>query len=106
MAKKKKSLDVGDEEQVQDNKDKMGLAREREVEEFKAILQTREGRAFVWRVLCRCGVYCTPVIHELETFVAIGKQDLGHWLIIEVFTSDPKAYTMMRQEAEERDNDG
>ncbi len=102
----KKPIDVGDEKQVKELKTKLELAREREIGEFRAILETEAGRAFVWRILEKCKIYDTSVVHELATFVALGEKNIGSWLINEVFTSDLGAFTLMMQEHQERMRDG
>lgn len=101
---KKRHLDVGNENHVKERKTVLELKREREVEELKQILDTYGGRALIWRVLSRCGIYRSPVTHPQETFRQMGHQDIGRWLLEEVFTSDKNAYTVIRQEGEERDS--
>jgi hypothetical protein len=99
-----KKVDVGDAKQVEEAKTKVQIAREREIHELKEILETYRGRALVWRILAMCGLQLAPP----NDFMArhIGRQDIGRELLQEVFTSAPNVYTVMRQEAEERDDDG
>ena len=99
----KKSLDVGDPKQVKERKVELDLVREREIEEFRVILETEAGRAFVWRILSYCRMFERPVTHELETFRQLGHGDVGQWLLNEVFTSDIEAFTLMMSEAQERE---
>jgi hypothetical protein len=107
MARKKKaSVDVGDEKQVQGHETRTQLAREREIYELRELLGTYGGRAFVWRMLVECKMYRAPAIHPQEGFVDIGQQNVGRWLTNEVFTSDPEAYTLMWREAQEREKNG
>ena len=49
--------DVGDPKQVKAKKSKHQLAREQEIADLHAILQTYGGRAFIWRVLEQCELY-------------------------------------------------
>ena len=53
-----------------------------------------------------CGIYDAPPTHPQDTFRAVGRQDVGRWLIREVFTSDPSAYILMWQESEDRKLEG
>ena len=101
----KKPLDVGDEKQVKERKVKIDLVREREVGEFRVILETEAGRAFVWRILSYCHVFDRPITDSLETFRQLGHGDVGQWLLNEVFTSDIGAFTLMMQEDQERKKD-
>lgn len=103
--KKYVSLDVGDARQVDAAKTKVQIAREREIQELKEILETYGGRAFVWRILAECGLQRGVPMVTNEAFRDIGKKDVGQWLLNEVFTSVPNVYILMRQEAQERDDD-
>ena len=105
MTKPKKPLDAGDPKQVKDREVAASLAREREVEEFRVILSTVAGRAFVWRMLSYCRVFDRPVTDSLETFRQLGHGDVGQWLLNEVFTSDLGAFTLMMREDQERKKD-
>lgn len=94
--------DVGDEAQVKTKKKAYELENERDVAELYSILQKPAGRAVVWRVLSECGLYASAFGDANEVFRAEGKRDIGLWLVKEVFTSDPKAYSIMRNEADQR----
>ena len=100
-----KEADVGDEKQVEKRKTKKKLAREREIEGFRQVLDTYVGREFIWRAIAECGIYRAPPTHPQETFRAIGQQDIGRWLQTEVFTADGDAYKLMWEEAEERERE-
>ena len=104
----KKPLDVGDEKQVKERKTELDLVREREIEEFRVILKTEAGRAFVWRALSYCKIMHRPATDPnggFETFRQLGHGDIGQWLLNEVFTSDIGAFTLMMQEDQERKKD-
>ena len=102
----KKQRDVGDEAQVERDQAKAELAYERNVDDFRRVLATQEGRAIIWRMLSYCDLNSDPPTHPQDTFRFVGRQDVGRWLIKEVFTSDPGAYKLMWQEAEERELEG
>ncbi len=99
-------IDVGDADQVAVAETKAQIAREREVHELGEILDTYGGRALVWRVLAQCGLQRAIPADTNDAFRDIGKKDIGQWLLNEVFTSARDVYTLMRQEAQERDEDG
>lgn len=103
---KSQRADAGDERSVKEFKKVLKLQREREVEDFRRILATEYGRAFIWRLLLECGIFQAPATHELETFRQLGRKDIELWVINEVFTSDMKAFTLMMLEANERDSKG
>lgn len=100
--------DVGDERQVRVNFTKAQLARNQELEDLRAILETYGGRAYIWRILVNCGVKGDNVLgfdaeNMYWTSFHAGKRDLGIALEKEVFTTDQEAYTMMHKEAVSRD---
>jgi hypothetical protein len=94
--------DVGDEVEVKKETRAFKLEEQREQEEFRAVLQTPGGRATIWRILQECGLYSSAVGDATEVFRFEGRRDIGLWVMGEVFTSDPKAYTIMRNEADTR----
>ena len=99
----KKPFDTGDEKQVKERKNVHQLARDQEVEELRALLETYGGRSFVWRLLEQCGIYRAAVGDPHEILRGEGKRDIGLWAMDEVFTSDPEAYTIMRNEGKLRE---
>jgi len=106
MARKRgKQKDVGDDLQVVKNQEKQKLIREREVEEFRQILDTPGGRAFVWRALGECGIFHQSFGNGNDnTNFNEGKRKVGLWLYKEIFTSNPDAFILMTNEASARDN--
>jgi hypothetical protein len=94
--------DVGDEVEVKAKKKSWQLEEDRDNAELHAVLQEPVGRAVIWRILTECGVYKSAVGDATDIFRFEGKRDIGLWVMGQVFTSDPKAYTIMRNEADER----
>ena len=96
-------VDAGDEEQAVIRHQAYSLARQREAEGLHQILDTVAGREFIWRILEYSG--CESVA-PLETNALAryeGRRDVGMWIKNECFTSYPDSYSIMRQEAEERE---
>jgi hypothetical protein len=101
-----KTFDASNPNEVKKRKTKAQLKREREIEEFKQILSTYGGRAYVWRLLELCGVYRTSFTGNSTTFLNEGKRQIGLHVIEDIFASDPHAYAQIRIEAEERNKNG
>ena len=98
-------FDAGDQGKVSKRKSKAKLTAEREVADISAVLDTYEGRAFVWRLLEHSGMYETSFRGE-ETHrmaMAEGKRNFGIWLLNELLTIDPNYYIIIRNEAVSRD---
>lgn len=95
--------DVGDKKQVKEKKAVHQLAREKEVAELHGLLETYGGRAFLWRLLEKCGIYKASGNDPYDVFRGEGKRDIGLWALEEVFNANVEAYTMMRNEAVSRE---
>lgn len=99
------TFDMGDEDQVEEREKKIKLAQEREIEDLREVLATRVGRALVWRLLERCHIYHSAPLDLQEITRFEGGRDVGLWLWNECFTSNPNAYSIMQQEATDRERD-
>lgn len=80
------------------------IARPQEIENWKVVCSTAQGRAAVWRVLAECGVYSASFQgeHTHQTAYNEGKRAIGLWLLTELFTADSNVYRLMQQESEQR----
>lgn len=95
--------DRGDERVVKKYKKANRLLRETEIEELNAILATYGGRRLIWRMLSQCGLYSSAPLDPADTQRFEGKRDIGLWIIEEMFTASPNAYTLIRSDAAARD---
>ena len=66
------------------------------------ILNTPEGRRLIWRIMSRCQSFNSVKKFDNEhTYMAIGAQDLGHWLMTEVVNADENLlFNMMKENME------
>ena len=66
---------------------------------------TYEGRFLLWQEMTECGVYSTSFSEGNPHLTSYneGRRSVGLALLDLLFTVDPSAYTIMRQEAEDRD---
>src|SRR3546814_3452530 len=95
--------DAGDERQVKTRKTVAQLARERELEELRVILQTKGGRYLIWRQLEKCGLFQQqPISDPLQLAAAADRQNYGKWLLAEALTAMPDVYQLMMVEAADR----
>jgi hypothetical protein len=95
-------IDVGDERQVKQQKQKKRNARDQELEDLRSILKTSGGRAFLWRLLAESKYNSHGFIEGGFAQFVQGQRSIGGWVMEEVFTADPNSYTLMRVEAEDR----
>jgi len=72
------SYDTSDPQVVRKKKRKFELDHEQSIEEFRHVLDTREGRAVIWRILELCGVFKQSYTGNPEdTFFNEGKRKVG-----------------------------
>jgi hypothetical protein len=74
------------------------LARDRELNEMRAILATKEGRRWVWRLMGRCKVFSSVYEQSARIHYNSGQQDIGHYIMAEVMEADPDKFILMGQE--------
>lgn len=74
---------------------------ELEVSDLANVMNTAEGRRFVWRVLAKAGVHrqsFVPGAHDSTSFNE-GQRSLGLWLYADLEANCPALYLTMQQEA-------
>ena len=94
--------DVGDEKQVREKKTRAQLELERDRAELHAMLKEPTVRAFIWRLLKECQISSFGFSGE-ALIRAEGARKVGAWVIEEVDAADPRAYSIMRDEATSRE---
>lgn len=73
-------------------------ARERELNEMRAVLSTPEGRRFLWRLLGRCKTFSSIYESSARIHYNSGQQDIGFQLLQEIDAADPEMFFKMRNE--------
>lgn len=69
---------------------------------LRAVLQTVDGRALVWDLLERAGVFRSIYDQSARIHYNAGRQDFGHELLAAALDADEDAYLVMEQEARAR----
>jgi hypothetical protein len=100
---KEKDYDAGDIAAVSKKKSKKELIQEREEAELKWVLSDPKGRAVMWRLVARCGVYQDSFTGNSTTFYKEGRRSVGLETIVEIDHTDKNAYATMRIEAVNRE---
>lgn len=95
MSRRRNAADEG---QVQEATRDAKLRRERELNDLRSVLNTIEGRRFLWRILEFCGLYKTSFTGSSETFFLEGQRNVGIKLITEIIETEPEAYLLMMKE--------
>ena len=94
---------AADEKQVKAAQNAVNDLRKQELEDLKFILQTPQGRRFVWRYLGVCGVFEISFTGNSETFFKEGKRNVGLMLLSDVNEAHPEAYLEMLKESKEQE---
>lgn len=95
--------DAGDQKKQAKKEAKAKVRRDEELDFWRAVLATYEGRAVLWKALERCKIFRfgftgdSNLLHFNE-----GERSIGGWVMDELFSSDPTAYAKMRFEHEKR----
>lgn len=90
------------ERRMNESKDAKKRIRDKEVEDVKLIMSSREGRRFVWRLLEMCGVYRSSFTGNSETFFREGQRNIGLMLLADVHEHCPDGFlTMLKEQKRE-----
>ena len=82
-----------------DNQKEYNRRRERELDDLKKILKIPEGRRFVLRVLGEAGMFHASFsLNSMQTSFNEGKRDIGLWLMKDLDSAEPMAYSQMLRE--------
>lgn len=86
------------EEEAERDARQASIQRAQEVEDFKHVVGSVEGRRFLWRLLEKTGVYRSSFTGSSETFFREGQRNVGLFLIGEIHEICPEVYTTMLKE--------
>ncbi len=97
--------DLGDEGKVAERDSEINLRKLGEKERLATVLNSYEGREFVWNLLSWCKIYEVAPLDKEEIVRFEGRRDVGLFVWNKCFTSSPGAYNLMQQEARSRDSE-
>jgi len=75
--------------------------RERELNDMRAVLNTAEGRRFVWRLFDKAGIFRTSFTGNSTTFFNEGQRNLGLLFFNDMMQAMPEAFALMQREQAE-----
>lgn len=92
---------LANEEEVKEFHKKQDDLSKQQTEDVKFLLQSVQGRRFLWRLLDHCSVFssiyhASALIHHNS-----GRQDVGHFVMGEIVKADDMAFIQMMKEAKE-----
>jgi len=74
--------------------------------DLKAVLESRCGRNFLWRMIARCKTFESIWESSARIHYLAGQQDIGHWLMKEINDTNQDAFLLMIKENKEGENNG
>lgn len=86
---------AADESQVRNAEIKKKLIDDQIHNDLKYILDSEQGRRFVWRILEMTGLFKSSFTGSSETYFLEGQRNIGLKLLAEVMNCDPQAYMKM-----------
>ena len=84
-----------------ETKSKQDEARERreEIKDIIAVMQTAQGRRWVWRLLCKARIFSSPYAGSTnDTMMNLGEHNFGLFVMTEVIDACPDSYLLMQKE--------
>lgn len=90
---------LANEAQVKEAKLKEKRGRERELDDVRYVLNSKQGRRFLWRYLAECGVYRSSFNGQFQTFFNEGQRNVGLKLLADIQEASPEAYVTMMKES-------
>lgn len=94
-------MNASDPKQVEASDKRAKRRREQELRDFKAIIGTREGRRYVWGLLCLCHVFESSWEASAKIHFNEGERNIGLKLLKDINDGAPAAYQLMLAEAAE-----
>jgi hypothetical protein len=82
-----------------ESKKEYKLRRDRETDDLRVVLKKPEGRRFVYKVLCECGVFkASFTLNSMQSAFNEGRRDIGLALLKLLDEAEPNAYSQMLTE--------
>lgn len=92
---------AADEKQVQEAGNRAKRIRINELNDLRFILQTTQGRRFLWRLLSRCKAFHSVWEPSAKIHYNSGQQDVGHFLMAEIVEANEEAFLQMMKESKQ-----
>lgn len=93
---------AADEDQVREAGGKAKRGRDRELDDFRGIMESISGRRFVFRYINACGVFEDSFTGNNTTFYNEGKRSIGLRLLADINDACPEKYILMIDESKRK----
>ena len=105
--RRKRAVNLNDQASLAEHNNQAEDQASAEARQLIQMLDSYPGRAYIWRLLERCGVFSSGYQGEGQPFDAIfrdGRRSVGQEVLTEILTHYPRAFTLMQTEAVSRAN--
>lgn len=92
---------AADESQVKEAEKKIKHEKQQEIHDLKNIMQTAQGRRFIYKLITFCGVFKTSYTGNSGTFYNEGMRNVGLMIMSEINEHCPELYVSMLNESRE-----
>lgn len=99
----------GQERKKQRDQSRAQFRTQREIDDFKWLMDDKRGRRVVWGLLERTGVFRSSFTGNSETFFLEGQRNVGLMLMAQIHEASAEKYTLMLKEQKDdagNDDDG
>ena len=86
------------EKQVASANQKEKFKRSEEIQDMRFVMNTIQGRRFVWRLMGHCKSFQSIYEQSARIHYNSGKQDVGFYIMRETQDADPDLWLKMQQE--------
>lgn len=101
MTDRAAGYDAGDRAHVADRQRRRRFAAEREDSDLVWLMNQREGRRFVWRLLKACHLYESSFTGDNATFFREGERNVGLQILADIVRLCPELHARMFSESQE-----
>jgi hypothetical protein len=98
---KNSTPNAADEDQVGRAKGREKRLREREMNDIRYLLQSIQGRRFLWRLMGHCKVFESIWESSAKIHHNAGMQDIGHFVMAEIVAANEDAFLQMMKESKQ-----
>jgi hypothetical protein len=93
-----KPYNAGDPAQVRERSERIKSVEKLELTDFKAVLDTPEGRRVLWRLLTFCHIYESSFHPSSQIYFNEGVRSVGLKILADIQAVDPEKYLQMMRE--------
>lgn len=96
MSNKRVNTSTAEGVREQDEAEK--FVRDGQVKDILFLMDSVQGRRFMWRLLSRCGVYRLSYTGNSDTYFREGERNIGLWVLAELARADQQLFLKMQLE--------